>query len=444
MKKIGFFIAFLLACPPLSGAETVGLKNALRAAIKERPFVRAARQEASAAQAGVGEARSRYLPRLVLSENLTWTDEPAGSLFISLNQRDLSLHSTAEPYNDPPSRKDFETRLTLEQPLYNSEISYGLRRAKKGAEAAAASARWSSEEAAFDAFRAYLEVQQAGAAFDWVQSSRKDAEEILRLAGQRHEAGVGLKADELRARVFLAEAKRRAVTAENDLAIARRSLAMAMGRTGGEVDIAEPVTPEALGGSEEESPMARADLEALSLSAEEAGLAYRQSRAAYLPRIGLAASYALHDGEAPFGTEADAWTLQAGLTWELFDGLRRPFSSDRAAARKEAAESRRLEATRQAQFAREKAELRAEEAKKNLETANLAVDEAAESHRLVLQRYDAGLADLSDLLGAQTAFDRARFDAVNARSRYLLALGNIRFQSGNFVQTLLPSEENSK
>jgi outer membrane protein len=444
MRRIWIFIAFFLACPSLAGAETVGITEALQAAIQARPFARAARQEASAARAAVGEARSRYLPRLSLSETLTWTDEPAGSLFISLNQRDLSLHPTADPYNDPPSRKDFETRLTLEQPLYDPDISYGLRRAKKGAEAAAASARWSAEEAAFAAFRAYLRVQQADAALDWVQSSQREAEEILRLADQRHGAGVGLKADVLRARVFLSEAKQRVVTAQNDLAVARRSLALSMGRDGGEVDISQPVTPEAFGSTEAGSQAKRADLQALSLSAEEAGLAYRQSRAAYLPRLGLSASYGLHDGEVPFGTEADAWTLRAGLTWELFDGLRRPFASDRAAARKEAAESRRLEAQRQAQFAREQAQLRAEEAKKNLDTATEAVNEAEESHRLVLQRYDAGLADLSDLLGAQTALDRARFDAVDARSRYLLALGNIRFQSGVFVKTLLPSEEKSK
>jgi outer membrane protein TolC len=255
---------------------------------------------------------------------------------------------------------------------------------------------------------------------------------------------VGLKADVLRARVFLSEANQRVVMAQNDLAIARRRLALSMGRAGGEVDIARLLTPEAFVNAGTGVPAERADLQALSLSAEEAGLAYQQSRAAYLPRFGLSASYGLHDGEVPFGTEADAWTLRAGLTWELFDGLRRPFASDRAAARREAAESRRLEAERQARFDKEQAQLRAEEAKKNLKTATEAVTEAEESHRLVLQRYDAGLADLSDLLGAQTALDRARFDVVDSRSRYLLALGNIRFQTGTFVKALLPSEEKSK
>jgi len=443
MRSVGIIFLVFLVCPSPADAETIGFRNALQEAIQSRPFAEAARREAEAARSDVGEVRSRYLPRLTLSEILTWTNEPARSLFINLNQQNLDLHTTAEPYNDPPDRKDFETRLTLEQPLYDPDISYDFKRAQKGADAAAASARWSTEEAAFEAFRAYLGVQQAKAALDWVESSRKEATEILRLADQRHDAGVGLKADVLRARVFLSEAERRTVTAQNDLTIARRSLALAMGRPGGEVDIAEPVAPESVEAADE-TPAVRADLEALSLTAEEAGLAYKQSRAAYLPRFGLSASYALHDGDVPFGTEADSWIVQAGLTWELFDGLRRPFATDKTAARKEAAEARRLEASRQAQFAKDQALLRAEEAKKNLSTAEAAVAEAEESHRLVLQRYDAGLADLSDLLGAQAAFDRARFDAVSARSRYLLALGNIRFQSGTFVQTVLQSEEKNK
>lgn len=438
-------IVFLgvLLLPSTVPAETVVLEQALREAVAGRPQAVAARQQAAAARAAADEAGSRALPRATLSENFVWTDEPAGSLFISLNQEDLQLRDNAAAFNSPPSRKDFETRLTVEQPLYDPDIAFGRRRAEKGADAARAGAAWSAEQAAFAAFRAYLEVQRAAAALEWSESSRREAEETVRLAAERHAAGVGLKADLLRARVQQAEAVRRRTTAENDLILARRGLALAMGRASGEVGIGGPLHPERLAAPEAPVTLQRADLQAASFEAEEAALAWRQSRAVWLPRAALSASYALHDAGTPFGTDAGSWALRAGLSWELFDGGSRGHGQRRAAAQKQAAESRRLEATRQARFRVEEALLRAREAEENLGTARQSVAEAEEGQRLLAERYAAGLVELSELLSAQTALDRTRLDAVEAESRLVLALGNIRFQSGTFLQTFLPHEEPS-
>ena len=196
----------LLLLPATAIAETVEFEQALREAVALRPQAMAARQQAVAARAAADEAGSRYLPRATLSENLVWTDEPAGSLFISLNQEDLKLSSTADAFNAPPSRKDFETRLTVEQPLYDPDIAYGRRRAEKLAEAALAGAEWSAEQAAFAAFRAYLEVQQAEAALAWSDSSQREAEETVRLAAERHAACVALEVGMLWDRGKLSEA----------------------------------------------------------------------------------------------------------------------------------------------------------------------------------------------------------------------------------------------
>ena len=97
---------------------------------------------------------------------------------------------------------------------------------------------------------------------------------------------------------------------------------------------------------------------------------------------------------------------------------------------------------REAKFQVTEAALRAEEARLNLATAKEAVKEAEEGHRLTLERYQAGLSNLSDLLGTQSALDQARLDAVKAEAGLLMALGNIRFQDGTFLKTFLPDEVN--
>jgi outer membrane protein TolC len=442
MKRLFILIVLL----PLTGgaglAAEVTLQDALRAAVADRPGVQMARARAEAAAAAVDEARSGWLPRLTLQESYARTDEPAGNLFMALNQEHNVMADPAYDLVDPDARDDFETRLQLTQTLYDPTVDFGLRRARTAARAATADAAWNTEETAFAAFQAYLEVQHAEAALAWVTSARDEAGEIARLASERREAGVGRKADELRAAVQLAEARRRELAAANDLTLARRRLALAMGVADGERRIAAPLDEKSFPtASPPDSPAGRADLAALGLQVEAAGLAVDQSRAEWLPRLGLSASYAWHDEDVPFGADAEAWAVGAGLNWELFDGLRRSAAGARAEASQRAAAARFEEARRELAFRLEEARLRAEEARLQRDSARQAVLEASESRRLFQQRYEAGLLDLADLLAAQSALDRARFDAAGTESRHLLALGNVYFQGGRFLETFLTGEE---
>ena len=194
---IAAMAALLIPLPAL--AQTVGLVQALREAVTQRPAAVAAREQALAVRHAAGEARSYYLPKVTAAENFAATNEPGNSMFMTLNQEKLNLGDPNLDLNHPGTTKDFETKVTLEQPLFNPDVSYGYHRAQKGAEAAAANARWSEEQIAFGAYASYLGLQQAHAALDWAESSHKDALEMLRVATQRREAGIGLKADELRA-----------------------------------------------------------------------------------------------------------------------------------------------------------------------------------------------------------------------------------------------------
>lgn len=431
----------LLLWPTVLWAETVELGEAIRAAVAERPLVQAARQQATASSAAVGEARSRYLPRLTLAETLNRTNEPGGSLFIALNQARNVMLDPRYDLIDPPPQSDFETRLTLEQPLFDPEIYYGHRMAVAEADAARADARWGADQAGFAAFRAYLEVQQAAAAQQWAESSLLESAEIVRLTEERQSAGLSLKADLLRARVYRSETERRALTSRNDLLLAQRRLALAIGRNGGSVEIAAPLVAADFPLPAEAVAAERADLAALAAREAATELQLKQSRGAWLPRAGIGAYYALHDPTTPFGNEADAWGLRAGLTWELFDGLRRSHGTARAAAQRDAAKASQTEAQRQSQYAVEEARLRAEEAQLQAELASQAAIEAEESFRLTQQRYAAGLADLSTLLATGSALDRARYDSVAAEAGLILARGNVRLQSGIFLQDYVSEKE---
>lgn len=438
-----FLALLLLLAPALALAQRVDMVSAVQRAVTDRPAILASQARNQAAASAVREARSRYLPQLNFSESFSMTNEPAGSLFIALNQeRNVMNPGSGYDLVAPETQHDFETRLTLEQTLFDADTAYLLKEAKKRLEAAQARSDWSRETAGFAAFQAYLGVQRAQAELRAVNSGEQEAGELLRLAGERYGAGIGLKADQLRARVFRSEAERRALTARNNLIVAQRRLALAIGAAEGEVEISAPLdssffipAPAAIPATE------RADLQAFALEVESLALASKRSQAAYLPRLDLNASYGLHHEASPWGVDGQSWRLGAALNWELFDGFRRDATIARVSAERAAAAAELSDARREQTFRRAEVGLRIAEARARKESAAQGLVAALESQRLLQQRYESGLTDLVDLLATQSALDQARAFLVSADIQLLFSLGQALLEEGRFVATILTKNE---
>lgn len=434
MKKRVLIVAglMLLAAGRVWGEE-FSLTQALELALARHPGLEAARQGVVAAEGVAGEAASRLQPRVTVGESLYYTDEPAGSMFISLNHEKLAVSNNADLYNQPPARNDFETKVEVTQPLYDSDLGYGRKRAEQAIKVSRLQAGFNAESVAFGVFRAYLEVQRATAALAWAEAREREAGEVLRLARERQEAGVGLKAETLRAEVQGAQVRQQSLSARNDVTLARQSLAVAMGSEATEVGISGPLGVEFFPPGLDGDAGRRDDLLALGAQEKGAELAYEQSQAAYLPKAGLKAGYSLHD-RVPLGMENRSWTVQAALTWELFDGQSRAYAAARSLAEQLAARSRRLEQERRVGLGVREADLRAEEAGQQRLTAKLAVAQAEESYRLYLSRYEAGLSSLADLLAAQRELTQAGYAVVAAEIGELAAVGNRFYQRGQFLR----------
>ena len=158
----------------------------------------------------------------------------------------------------------------------------------------------------------------------------REAEEILRLASERRQAGIGLKADELRARVRLSEGERRLLSAENDLLPRRLRLAQAMGREPGEVGIAGPVDPQQLLPAPTTTACSVPIWRSLQRRAEEAAIPSDKAG----PPICRAWERAAHPKPARWRGALRHRRRQldgrGGITWEIFDGGARRYASARA------------------------------------------------------------------------------------------------------------------
>lgn len=423
----------------LSGAaamETATLDQALHAALGRHPLLLAAEAEVTTADAAYRASASQYLPRLTLSEQFYATNEPAGSLFISLNQEKLELSPTADAYNDPPDRHDFETRLSLIQPLYDPAVSYGKKRASARQQMATDLLRRQREETAYAVLRAYLDVQKSRARLEWAERYLAEAEEVMSLSREREAAGVGLHADTLRSEVLLYDAKRGLLSSTNDLTLARGRLAVAMGRPGGEIDIATSLEPNRLPVPKVAGALQRGDLDALSGKVRESELAAQQQWSSYLPKAGLQASYILHDEDVPFGAEGEAWSVSVGLHWTIFDFFERSHLVEQARARQRALELRRDDQLRQAHLEIRDAVLKADEAEVLLELAKASHAASDAAREVVAERYTTGLATLSELLEVQAELARSRSALVEAEVNLVTARANVHYQEGTLLGAL--------
>ena len=81
--------ALALSVPGAVAMETATLDETMRAGLGGHPLLLAAEAEVATTDAAYRASARQYLPRLTLSEQFYATNEPAGSLFISLNQEKL-------------------------------------------------------------------------------------------------------------------------------------------------------------------------------------------------------------------------------------------------------------------------------------------------------------------------------------------------------------------
>lgn len=436
--------------PAASAMEAVDFPQAVARTLSNNAFVSAAGEEATAARNDAAAARGHLLPSVRFEEKFVRTSVPAEVFGLKMNQEKLlaSDFLDVRNFNSPPPRNDFIAALTLEQPLFAPKAYIGYGMARKEADAKDLDLYRRKEDAVYRVLGAYLDVITAREFTEVAVRGLSDAREHLRIASILEAAGMGLSSDVLRAKVAVAAAESGKVTAENRLELARRGLALAMGEPGAPpVDAAGP-PPEFPGPGTQEAggtvETGRADLRALSLRVANAVRYVRLRRSGYLPDVGLAAAYRVDGEDGPFTSDNRSWTVGVGLTWNIFDGMRREAELGKAAAELRRAQAYYRGMRDQAAFEAAQADLGVKEATLRAEIARASLASAEEGVRLLKSRYENHLGRMVDLLDAQAALDGARAARIRAENDARHSRAEQLYASGGLLSFVAPSGENGK
>ncbi len=414
--------------PAAGSGEVLTLDRAVAIALENNHMLRAADAGQEAAEARVGEAKSWRLPRVDLWETFMRTTNPVYVFGNLLNQERFGpQHFDPNFLNHPPPLDNFQTKLSLEVPLWTGgRLANGIRAAEAGAAAAKASRERTRQEVVRMVLDAYTGAVLAKNFLAVARDALETARAHVKLVADMEAAGLVVKSDLLQAKVRESEIEEMVIRARSAVSVSRAALNMALGRdldAPVEVPAALPVPdrkPEELDALVREALERRPDLLSARKRKEAADRMVRVARGGFFPEIGVAAWYEGNQHSRP-GTAGDSWSLVAAAKFTAFDGARTRAQVRTARARaRQADEMTRLMEQKVALEVRQAwHDLAA--ALQRLEEARHAVEWAKESLKIVEDRYQEGLTTLVELLDAETRLTGARTREVSAQRDVMLA-----------------------
>lgn len=395
----------------------------------------AARAQLEAGQERVVQGRAGLLPQLGLAANTTWND------------------AELKPRNAPPSDASYNSNgygVQLTQPLFRWQNWVQFKQGELQTALAEAQFGIERQDLVLRVAEAYFNVLNAQDALAAVSQLRAAAAEQRELANTSFEVGTVTITDvhEAQSRFDLASAQE--IAAQNQLEVARQSLAQIIGKE-----------PEPLAGLREGVELQRPQPENIAdwVAAAEAGsfgvqaqqlvreIAAREverARAGHLPTVDLVASHGVNNRLQLASGRNEVTSLGLELNVPLYAGGRVSSVSREAAALRMKADADLEDARRSAALAARQSWLGVTSGMaqvKALEAARVSSTSALEANKL---GYEVGVRINIDVLNAQTQLadtlqqlSRARYDTLLAQLRLKAAAGTLGEDDVRAINALL-------
>jgi len=395
---------------PVDGAAqtTLTLSDAIETAMDRNPNLQAARARAESAEAGASAARGAWWPRLMATESWQRSDQPVLAFGSLLSARKFTAADFSVTHLNTPGATDlFSTRLSVGQLLFDGGRTRALvAEADAHRDTARADAGDAAAQLTLTVTRTYGGIVAAQAIVRATDAAIAAAVEDLARAEHRRDAGTVTDADVLAVSVHLADMRQQRLQAGADLASARARLNGLMGVPLDEpFDVIEGPRVQTqvadLPALYAEAEAARPELQRADAEVRIAAAGVRQSGSVWWPAISAQAG--IEWNGTSLSGRSRAWIVGGEARWSLsLSGA--DLARTRAAAAARAAATASLEGKRTAVRVDVFSAVRQmEAAAARVMVGADAVAQARERARVVRNRYDAGVASMTDVLAAESA-----------------------------------------
>jgi len=421
-------------------AKTLTLAEAVQFALKNNPSIQAADAFADAVRQGIAAAAANRYPHLDFSEGFERGNNPVYVFSSLLMQRQFTQQNfQLGSLNFPTPLDNFRTRFAANLPLYDAgQTARRVRDARLEARGAGRALERTSQEIIFSVIQAYTNELLAHENVRVAQASLKSTEEDWARAKARQEQGQALLSDVLLAQVQLAQAREDLIRAQNSEAIGQATLNVVMGAPEDSAHQVEGALAEttfeggALEDRQRRALAARPDYQQALIAKAKAANGLGRARAEFLPTLDTFAGWEV-DNETFASRGGNNWIAGATLNFNLFDGGARRAQVAESRARERQAQALAAQMASAIRLQVREAFLNLDAARQRVEVSRQSAAQAAESLRILRDRYETGLAAITDVLGAETAHTRAQRDYLNGIFDYRIASAALELATGELA-----------
>jgi outer membrane protein TolC len=287
--------------------------------------------------------------------------------------------------------------------------------------------------------RSYYSASVAQDRIRVADEALRSAEADLKRAETRLTSGVATNADVMAIKVHVAAMREQRIRRGFELDMARAELNQAMGLPlDTRFDLGTPLKP-AISAElnraaiENEAAASRPETREAQLALKVADEQRKAARAALLPEFYLRAG--VEADRQRFVTRGGAnWLAAAGLRWTLFDGFANHARIDEVRHQTEQRNAQARLADSYTRLEARRAALELESANQRLDVVRAAIAMADESLRIIRNRYESGLTDVTELLRSETALLEARSREIEAVRDQVLAAVAVESARGQLTK----------
>jgi outer membrane protein len=427
--------------PRHDGPLTV--EHAVELALTQSLRVRAAGADSRTMDSMRREAQAPFWPQLSANGYLV-DQRMAPNVYTSAGS---TMARNYQVFNADQSR---DTNVTLMYPIFSGGRDYyGYQAAARRAEAGRQMLRATEIDVAMQARLDYLNVLRERENLRVTTELRRDIEERLRVTRETFAAGRVPRFYVLRDETELANVEQMQAMAESRVEQSLVALKTTLG-----IDLASVVEltdrleyrPAAVSIDEgtREAGERQPEIQAAVKQREAAAAEVRAAHGSYFPQVSLSYMYdwgwmrnraweSQAEGARMRGDGSEGYSVGVVVTLPVFDGFMRENAVKTARSKLDRAVQ--AEGLARQQIAKDvnQAALMLAAAEKSVEASQKGLEQGAEEARVIRERFESGRGIQLEVLDAQVALTRARFNAVNALAEYqgaqamwLRAIGRVR------------------
>jgi len=422
----------------VTAQDSLTLRQAINQALGQNPEAAIARADNQEAKSAATLARTQLLPQLNFTEDISRGDDPVYAFGTRLRQRQFTQSDFAlNALNFPQPIGNFSTRFSGSWLAFDSlKTQKEIHRADLYRQSASYTAKAVDQQIVFRVVEAYQQVLYAQREIDVAQHEQETAAALLTSVDEHVKAGLAVESDRMSAEVNVAARKEELIAAQGDLELAWAQLRDAMGDPELKATELKPIEPHTFPQNtlEEElatAEKARPDLAALGQEQSAQASAVGAAKSDFGPRVSAYGNWE-EDQSSFTGSGGNNWVAGVQINVDILPlGRRAQLSRESAAKQKIDAQVAALQQHLRLEVSQ--AHIHRQTAALQLETAHAAMDQSAESLRILKNRYGAGLATITDLLRAEDAERQSQANYWHAVYGNAMAYTELLYATGTLT-----------